>query len=193
MSETVLGLTTLACVLGGILMGVLLRNALPDHHLSGDTKDVVRLGTGLIGTLAALVLGLLIGNAKSSYDTQTAQVKQFTANIVLLDYLLAEYGDDARPLRELIATASAPRSIAYGVNGARAPPHRSRRPRRVKRSFWGYSGSPRKTTCNARFTREPSRPSAIWRRRAWPCSRNSPIPFRYRFGPCCCSGLRASS
>jgi hypothetical protein len=102
MSETVLGLTTLACVLGGILMGVLLRNALPDHHLSGDTKDVVRLGTGLIGTLAALVLGLLIGNAKSSYDTQTAQVKQFTANIVLLDYLLAEYGDDARPLRELM-------------------------------------------------------------------------------------------
>ena len=102
MSETVLALITLACVLGGVLMGVLLQNALPDHHLSGDTKDVVRLGTGLIGTLAALVLGLLIGNAKSSYDTQSAQVKQFTANLVLLDYLLAEYGDDARPLRELM-------------------------------------------------------------------------------------------
>jgi fluoride ion exporter CrcB/FEX len=56
--------------MGGILLGTVLRNALPDHHLSSDAKDVVRLGTGLIGTLAALVIGLLISTAKTSYDTQ---------------------------------------------------------------------------------------------------------------------------
>ena len=37
-------------------------------------RDVVRLGTGLIGTIAALVLGLLIASAKGSYDTQSTQV-----------------------------------------------------------------------------------------------------------------------
>jgi hypothetical protein len=102
MSETALSLITLACILGGILLGVILRNALPDHHLSGDAKDVVRLGTGLIGTIAALVLGLLISSAKSSYDTQSAQVRQLTANVIMLDLLLAEYGGEAGELRQLM-------------------------------------------------------------------------------------------
>ena len=37
-----------ACVLGGMFLGIFLRNRLPEHHLSAATKDVVRLGTGLI-------------------------------------------------------------------------------------------------------------------------------------------------
>jgi hypothetical protein len=102
MTETLLGLMTLGCIMGGILLGMLLRNALPDHHLSSDAKDVVRLGTGLIGTLAALVIGLLISTAKTSYDTQHTQVKQLTANVILLDYFLEEYGEEARALRELM-------------------------------------------------------------------------------------------
>src|SRR6516165_366437 len=68
----------LACLLSGIVLGTLLRNALPEQSLSGDAKDVVRLGAGLIGTIAALVLGLLIASAKSSHDTQNAQIKQMT-------------------------------------------------------------------------------------------------------------------
>jgi hypothetical protein len=62
-------------MLGGIVLGSLLRNALPQHHLSKDSQDVVRLGVGLIATMAALVLGLLIAAAKSSFDTQSGQVK----------------------------------------------------------------------------------------------------------------------
>src|SRR5215468_2329035 len=85
----------LAFILGGILLGALLRNALPEQNLSGDAKDVVRLGTGLIGTIAALVLGLLIASAKSSHDTQNAQIRQMTANIILLDSLLAQFGREA--------------------------------------------------------------------------------------------------
>ena len=65
---------------------------LPGHQLSTEDKDVIRLGTGLIGTIAALVLGLLIASAKNSYDTQSAQVRQMTANIILLENLLAQYG-----------------------------------------------------------------------------------------------------
>jgi len=79
-----------------------LRNRLPGHHLAGDTKDVVRLGTGLIGTIAALVLGLLIASANSTYETQSSQVKQLTANIVVLDRILAQYGPETDSVRNLL-------------------------------------------------------------------------------------------
>jgi Protein of unknown function (DUF4239) len=88
--------------LGGILVGALLRRTLPKHHLSKDSQDVVRLGVGLIATIAALVLGLLIAAAKSSFDTQSTQVTQITADIILLDNLLAQYGPEGRPIREEI-------------------------------------------------------------------------------------------
>jgi len=102
LSAIALSFIALACLISGIVLGTLLRNALPEQSLSGDAKDVVRLGTGLIGTIAALVLGLLIASAKSSHDTQKAQVRQMTANIILLDSFLAEFGGDARVPRELL-------------------------------------------------------------------------------------------
>jgi hypothetical protein len=91
-----------ACVLAGMFLGISLRNRLPEHHLSGDTKDVVRLGTGLIGTIAALVLGLLIASANSTYETQSSQVQQLTANVVLLDQTLAQYGPETASVRHLL-------------------------------------------------------------------------------------------
>ena len=72
-------------IFGGALLGMLLRLVLPEPHLSADTKDVVRLGTGLIATLSALVLGLLIASAQGSFQTQSNQIKQITANVILLD------------------------------------------------------------------------------------------------------------
>src|SRR5262249_53309774 len=92
MSALALSCLIFVLTLGGIFLGTLLRRALPEHHLSKDSQDVVRLGTGLIGTIAALVLGLLIAAAKSSFDTQSSQINQITADIILLDNLLAEYG-----------------------------------------------------------------------------------------------------
>jgi hypothetical protein len=89
-----------AVILTSIFAGMLLRKVLPEHHLSDESKDVVRLGTGLVATLGALVLGLLIASAKSSYDTQSGQIKQITANVILLDRLLAKYGPEARRIRE---------------------------------------------------------------------------------------------
>lgn len=96
-----------ACIFGGAFLGILLRNRLPGHHLSGDTKDVVRLGTGLIATIAALVLGLLIASANSTYQSQRSQVRQLTANIVLLDRTLAMYGAETDSLRNLLRRAVA--------------------------------------------------------------------------------------
>jgi hypothetical protein len=94
--------------LGGILLGALLRRALPEHHLSENSQNAVRLGVGLIATISALVLGLLIAAAKSSFDTQSTQVTQITADIILLDNLLAEYGPEARPIREQMRSIISP-------------------------------------------------------------------------------------
>jgi hypothetical protein len=55
-----------ACVFGGVLFGMFLRAILPKHHLSTDSKDLVRLGMGLIATMAALVLGLLTKSSSST-------------------------------------------------------------------------------------------------------------------------------
>ena len=85
--------------LGGIALGALLRTTLPQHHLSKESQDIVRLGAGLIATIAALVLGLLIAAAKGSFDTQSGQIRQVTADIILLDALLEQYGPEALPIR----------------------------------------------------------------------------------------------
>jgi hypothetical protein len=88
-----------ALLLGGILLGTILRLNVPKSHLEEESRDVIRLSIGLIATIAALVLGLLIAAAKGSFDTQNGQVRQITANIILLDNLLAEYGLETLPIR----------------------------------------------------------------------------------------------
>jgi hypothetical protein len=108
MSPLALSCVIFLFVLGGIFIGTALRRALPKNHLGKETQDVVRLGAGLTATIAALVLGLLIGSAKSSFDTRSNQVKQLTANVILFDNLLAQYGPDAAPLRKLLRGAINP-------------------------------------------------------------------------------------
>src|ERR1700692_4126145 len=80
---------------------------LPGHRLSAEDKDWVSLGTGVNGTIAALVLGLLIASAKSSYDTQSTEIRQMTANIVLLDNLLGQYGPETGATRKLLRRGTA--------------------------------------------------------------------------------------
>jgi hypothetical protein len=98
MNSFAVSLITFACIVGGIVPGSLL----PGKKLGDDSREVIRLGTGLIGTIAALVLGLLIGSAKSSYDTQAGQIRQLTANYILLDLVLEEYGAETRGIREMV-------------------------------------------------------------------------------------------
>src|SRR5260370_16383334 len=102
MSALTLSLVAFVVIFGGALLGMLLRAVLPEPHLNADSRDVVRLGTGLIATLSALVVGLLIASAQSSFQTQSNQIKQITANIILLDNLLARSGPQAQPLRPLL-------------------------------------------------------------------------------------------
>jgi hypothetical protein len=88
------------CVFGGALLGMLLRAALPGHHLNQDSKDVVKLAMGLIATMAALVLGLLTASAKSEFDLQTSELQQGAAKVIQLDRALARYGPETKEIRD---------------------------------------------------------------------------------------------
>jgi hypothetical protein len=105
MSPVAISLITLAFVFLGSLLGMSLRISLPKNHADSDSRDVVKLGMGLIGTMAALVLGLLIGSAKSAFDTQSAELMQMSSNVVLLDRLLSHYGPEAQESRYLVRAA----------------------------------------------------------------------------------------
>src|SRR5215472_11932731 len=105
MSSMAISWTVFGVVFGGALLGMALRALLPEHHLSQDSKDVVKLGMGLIGTIAALVLGLLVASAKSSFDTQKNGLAQMAANMGLLDRILAHYGSEANEARQELRSA----------------------------------------------------------------------------------------
>lgn len=102
MSSFAIGWIVFACVFGGALLGMLLRRALPDHHLSAEGKETIKLGIGLIGTMGGLVLGLMVASAKSSYDSQKTGVTQMSAKLILLDRGMAHYGAEAKDARDLL-------------------------------------------------------------------------------------------
>jgi hypothetical protein len=103
-SEAIFLFTFASIAIGGAA-GMLMRVQLPEAVVA-DSKEVVRLGAGLMGTVAALVLGLMIASAKNSYDTQLGNVRQLTANLILLDELLQQYGPEAIEARGMMRRAA---------------------------------------------------------------------------------------
>jgi len=98
-------IVTFVLVSGGAWLGLYFRNVLSEDRLRDDVRDVIKLSAGLIGTMAALVVSLLIASAKGSYDTKTTQIKQITANIIQIDLDLEQYGPDAQNLRMMLRRA----------------------------------------------------------------------------------------
>jgi hypothetical protein len=105
MSSIAVSLIVFVALICGSLVGALIRSVGHSSKLDEPSREVIKLGTGLLGTLAALVLGLLIASAKGSYDTQLGQVRKLTGDVVLLDLLLAQYGPDAHAARGLLRRA----------------------------------------------------------------------------------------
>jgi hypothetical protein len=105
LSALALSFAVLAVVVGGALLGALLRSLLPEHHISDESKDVVKTGIGLLATMSAFVLGLLIASTKSAFDIKAGEVKEMVAKVVLLDRGVRQYGPETRPIRELIQRA----------------------------------------------------------------------------------------
>jgi hypothetical protein len=87
------------CMFGGSLFGMWLQKRLPEHHLDKESHETVKVGIGVIATVTALVLGLLVSSAKNTYDTLNTGLVKVSASIILLDQTLAEYGPEAQPIR----------------------------------------------------------------------------------------------
>jgi hypothetical protein len=105
MAPIAISLVAFALALVGILLGSVMQRMLPEGHLSSDSKEVVKLSMGVVATLAALVLGLLVASAKSTYDSRESEINQITAHVILIDNLLAKYGDDAQAARAALRQA----------------------------------------------------------------------------------------
>jgi len=110
MNSILVALVSAGCIFSGALLGLKLRQLLPDHHLSKESQDISKLSAGMIATLTALVLGLLVSSAKSSFDTMSAGIVQGSAKIVLLDRTLAHYGPEAKAARDQLQ-----RAVAAGI------------------------------------------------------------------------------
>jgi hypothetical protein len=109
MSAWAIGLITLASVYGGALLGLALQRVLPEHHLHDSSKDVVKLVIGLLATLSALVLGLLIASAKGAFDAVNDGFKQSAAIVIVIDQALARYGPETKDIRALMRAEFAAR------------------------------------------------------------------------------------
>lgn len=99
MNSELASLIILGCLLGAVVVGRGLRVVVREHHLDPDTRDVVKLAMGLVATMSALLLGLLVSSTKGSYDTVRNEVIQMAAKIVFLNRVLTVYGPDATEAR----------------------------------------------------------------------------------------------
>jgi hypothetical protein len=89
-------------LLAAVLAGRRLRRLLPPDHQGAETRDTIKLAAGLIATMTALLMGLLVSSAKNSYDATRGQVVQMAARVAYLDRLLAEYGPEAAEVRSRV-------------------------------------------------------------------------------------------
>jgi hypothetical protein len=99
MHNALTSLALLVALVMVVLIGRTVRRRLPDHHLNSDSRDAVKLALGLVATMTALLLGLLISSAKGTYDTQRNEVIQMAAKITFLDRVLAAYGPETAEVR----------------------------------------------------------------------------------------------
>jgi len=103
MIPTAIGALVFICTFGGAMVGVWLHAVLPEHHLSNETKETVKIGIGLIATMTALILGLVTASAKSSFDSLEAEMRHTAAEVLTFDRTLARYGPETREIRQALS------------------------------------------------------------------------------------------
>jgi hypothetical protein len=102
MNSITIGLLVAACIFLGGVGGLNLHRILPEGHLTRETQDVIKLGTGMLSVLASLVLGLLIATAKTSHDSTDQSIRTYAAEMALLNETLRDYGGPASVPRDLL-------------------------------------------------------------------------------------------
>jgi hypothetical protein len=99
MGSVLVSSTVFVVVFGGALAGMALRRVLPEDQLGPEAKDLIRLATGLLVTMTALVLGMLVSTANSSYQDRKNELAEMGSSFVLVDGLLASYGPATGDIR----------------------------------------------------------------------------------------------
>jgi hypothetical protein len=102
MRPITISLIVFACVFGAAVVGTIQRKILPQNHLNSEASEVLKLGLGLITVMTALVLGLLISTAKSSYDARRMEVAEIAADVIFADRSLALYGSETKGARRAL-------------------------------------------------------------------------------------------
>jgi hypothetical protein len=102
MNSTLTALIVFGCLVGAVLVGRSLRRVLPEQHLSSESKDAMKLAIGLVATMSALVLGLLVSSAKGAYDTERSEVILMASKVTFLGRVLDAYGPEAAGVHALL-------------------------------------------------------------------------------------------
>lgn len=121
MSSLAVACVMFGCVLGSTLVAMWVARRLPVDHLESESRDVVKLGLGVIATLTALVLGLLVAATKGTYDAQSGTVRELAAQVALLDRILARYGSETREARAQLRTLTQAALDLIWPQGAASP------------------------------------------------------------------------
>jgi hypothetical protein len=118
MDSVILALLVFVASFGAGVCGVVLRRAHPGGMLDEETSDVVKLVMGLVATMSAIILGMLIASASASYNQQSGELESFSVNVVLLDKMLEAYGPQTNPARaELKAAMEQAHARLWSPNG----------------------------------------------------------------------------
>jgi len=101
-SSLIIALLVFAVVLTGAFAGAMVRRHVSQHHLTDQTRSLVSVSMAMVATISALVLGLLLSNANSSFSAVQGQVISLSAEILRLDQLLRRYGPETKLARETL-------------------------------------------------------------------------------------------
>lgn len=104
MHAVLVSLVAFLAIFGGAVAGVQLARRLPEPHLNAETRTAVSVSMAVVGTLAALVLSLMITNASSSFNAKGEAVAALAVEIVKLDRTLQRYGTETAAARDALRT-----------------------------------------------------------------------------------------
>lgn len=99
MSHIAIGLIAFVAIFGGALVGIFAARALPEHHLSNESRNAISVSAAIVGTLSALVIGLMISTANSSFSTRSSEVSRIAVDIVRINRVMLRYGPEAEDAR----------------------------------------------------------------------------------------------
>jgi hypothetical protein len=102
MSPIIVGVVTFACAFGAALAGMVISDLVPKHHVSSESRTAVNISIAMVGTLTALVIGLLVSSAHSSFSQKETELRNGAAKIILLDRTLREYHAPNNNIRDLL-------------------------------------------------------------------------------------------